>query len=74
MTFASVSGMICLIFVYVFYFVGEGAPKLDTVTFTKSLLVRRGGEARFNCFFENAVFTEWYFQEKRLVNSTQATK
>ena len=59
-------------FYFHFVLADPRAAQLNVNTFTKELLVRKGGSARLNCEYNNALVTEWYFRQfnRRLQNST----
>lgn len=57
-------------FVDVFDVAGMDAAHLDLKAFTKVLLGTEGSVAFMHCRYDNAIATDWYFHERKLVNTS----
>jgi len=51
---------------------GVETAKLNVDTFTRVVLVKKTAQATFNCQYTNAALTEWYFDQKKIMNDTGA--
>ena len=47
----------------------EDTPRLRASTFAQVVISRLGGTALFNCQYDNAVQTEWYRQQSRIIHN-----
>ena len=46
----------------------EHSPRLRASTFTQAVVIKLGGVAQFDCHYDNAVVTEWYREELRIIS------
>ena len=46
----------------------DDSPRLRASTFTQVLVVNLGSTAQFDCQYDNAVLTEWYRDQRRLIS------
>jgi len=46
----------------------DDSPRLRTSSFTQVVVTKLGDVAQFDCRYENAVLTEWYHDQLRLIS------
>ena len=45
----------------------DGSARLRASTFTQVVITKLGDAAQFDCQYDNAVSTEWYRDQRRLI-------